>query len=190
MNEIMNSSRFSALRAHRSLSAKFLALPAVVATLLISNAAQAQNQVSADVEAALPSSDGHDNGFGVGARFGHKWDLVLISLTPEIGANYHAFGGAPDAETFAVVAGGRVSIGFVLQPSAFIHAGIGHVGYETPVGDYGRTSLAYEGGLALDLTILPVVDIGAHATLAGIAGDSDEDAFSWLALGGHLTFNF
>lgn len=158
---------------------------------LAPTAAHAQNQFSADVEAAFPANTGHDAGWGAGVRFGHEWDLVILSLTPEIGANYHAFGGAPEAESFAVVGGGRIGIGFVLEPSAFLHAGIGHVGYDRRIGeDVSHTSMAYEMGLALDFTALPVVDIGAHAALAGIAGDEDVDAFSWLAVGGHLTFVF
>lgn len=185
----MNQPMFPAF-VSRSLPRHLLSLLFLAAALLVSHGAQAQKQFSVDVEAALPANDGHDDGWGLGARVGHKWDLVLVSLTPEIGFNYHTFGGPPDAEAFAVVAGGRIGIGFVIEPSAFLHAGIGHVGYNTPVGDYGRTSLAYEGGLALDLTLLPVIDIGAHAALAGIAGDADEDAFSWLAIGGHVTFNF
>jgi hypothetical protein len=157
----------------------------------VSHAAEAQKQISLDVEAALPANEGHDDGWGLGARVGNKWDLVLVSLTPEVGFNYHTFGGTPDAEAFAVVAGGRIGIGFVIEPSAFIHAGIGHVGYNRAVGDdYSRTSLAYEGGLALDLTLLPVIDIGAHAALAGITGNAAEDGFSWLAIGGHVSFNF
>jgi hypothetical protein len=169
---------------------QLLSLLLFASALLVSQAARAEKQISLDVEAALPANDGHDDGWGLGARVGNKWDLVLVSLTPEVGFNYHSFGGTPDAEAFAVVAGGRIGIGFVIEPSAFIHAGIGHIGYDTAVGDYSRTSLAYEGGLALDLTLLPVIDIGAHATLAGIAGDADEDAFSWLAIGGHVSFNF
>jgi hypothetical protein len=174
----------------RALPQRLLSPLILAATLLVAHSARAEKQISLDVEAALPANDGHDDGWGLGARVGNKWDLVLISLTPEVGFNYHAFGGSPDAEAFAVVAGGRIGIGFVIEPSAFIHAGIGHVGYGTAAGDYSRTSLAYEGGLALDLTLLPVIDIGAHAALAGIAGDADEDAFSWLALGGHVSFNF
>lgn len=179
------------LSQSRGLRSTLFSLALFLAALFASRSASAQNQVSVDAEAAFPGNDGHDPGWGVGARFGHKWDLVLVSLTPEVGVNYHNFSGAPEASAFAAVAGGRISIGAILQPSAFIHAGIGHVGYDRAVvADYSRTSLAYEGGLALDLTILPVIDIGAHATLAGITGDADEDGFSWLAVGGHVSVNF
>jgi hypothetical protein len=47
-------------------------------------------------------------------------------------------------------------------------------------------------GLALDFTLLPVVDLGAHASFAGVSGDPDEDldAFTWFGVGGHVTFVF
>src|SRR5688572_4314938 len=67
--------------------------------------ARAENEFSVDAEVAFPSEEQHDNGWGIGARFGHEWDLVLVELTPEIGVNYHAFGPATDAESFAVLAG-------------------------------------------------------------------------------------
>jgi hypothetical protein len=176
----------------RALTPAFFAAVVLVSGLLIAAPAAAQNRFSIDAEAAFPADDSHDTGWGVGARFGHEWDLVLISLTPEIGANYHAFGGPPDAETFAVVAGGRVSIGFVLEPSAFLHAGIGHFGYDTTSGDVSQTSIAYEAGLALDFTLLPLIDLGAHASFAGVGGDPDNDldAFNWFAVGGHVSFVF
>lgn len=157
---------------------------------LTSTVASAQNQLSIDAEAAFPSSDDHGSGWGVGARFGHELDLVLVSLTPELGVNYHAFSAPSDAESFAVVGGGRVAIGFVLEPSAFLHAGVGHFGYDTLTGEVSQTALAYEMGLALDFTMLPVIDFGAHASFAGVAGNEDLEALSWFAVGGHVTFVF
>jgi hypothetical protein len=154
--------------------------------------ASAQGQFSLDAEAAYPTNEAYDDGFGFGARFGHEWDLALVSIIPEIGVNYHLFDGPLDADALAVLAGGRVAIGFVIEPSAFIHAGIGHYDADTTGAEISETGLAYEMGLALDFTLLPVVDFGAHAAYAGIAGDDDEGlgAFEWLALGGHVTFVF
>jgi hypothetical protein len=165
---------------------------AILASFQLFGAAEAaaQNQFSVDAEAAFPTSELHGNGWGLGARFGHEWDLLLVSVTPELGFNYHAFGGATDADTFAFLGGGRVGIGFVLEPSAFLHAGVGHFGYETLAGEVSHTSLAYEMGLALDLTVLPVIDVGAHGSFAGVAGGEDLEAFSWFAAGGHVTFVF
>lgn len=181
------SARASASIRARKLAILALALAAFVCA---SRTAHAQNEFSIDAEAAFPSDDEHGNGWGLGARFGHEWDLVLLYVTPELGVNYHSFGGATDAETFAVVGGGRVGIGFVLEPSAFLHAGVGHFGYDTLTREVSQTSIAYEMGLALDLTILPVIDLGAHASWAGVAGDDDVDPLSWFAVGGHITFEF
>ena len=147
--------------------------------------AAAQNKLSFDAGAAFPSASGNDDGWGAGMRFGHGWDLLLISITPEIGFSYHDFSGRNDATTFAVFGGGRVGIGFVLEPSVFLHAGVGHLG-----GVVRQTSLAYDLGAALDVTAIPVIDFGPHVMLSGIAGDKNSEAFSWLEIGGHLTINF
>jgi hypothetical protein len=45
-------------------------------------------------------------------------------------------------------------------------------------------------GAALDITVLPVIDFGVHATFAGIAGNDEIDPFSWIAVGGHVAFAF
>ncbi len=163
-----------------------LALLTVGLALALASPARAENKLSLDAGAAFPSGAGNDDGFGVGLRYGHAWDLAIVSLVPELGLSYHAFGGPNDAETFAVLGGGRIAIGFVLEPSVYAHAGIGHVATDAT----SFTSLAYDIGAALDLTALPVVDLGPHLTLGGVAGNENRRAFSWLEIGGHLTFNF
>jgi hypothetical protein len=182
----MHSSSSHSARLRPSCVAAF----ALLATLLAPTVASAQGQFSIDVEGNYPENEALDDGLGVGARFGHEWDLVLLSLTPEVGVNYHTFGGTPDADAFAVLAGGRLGIGFIIEPSAFVHAGIGHYSYDIDGADVSETNIAYEMGLALDFTMLPVIDFGVHGAVAGIAGDDELDSFDWLALGGHVTFVF
>ncbi len=162
-----------------------LALALGAVGVLTPSLASAQNQLSFDAGAVFPSASGSDDGWGLGMRFGHDWDLLLLSITPEIGLRYNNFSGPADATTFAVFGGGRVGINFVLKPSVFAHAGVGHLS-----GAMSQTSLAYDVGAAVDLTLIPVVDFGPHVLLAGIAGDENTEAFSWLEIGGHLTFNF
>jgi hypothetical protein len=162
-----------------------LALSLGALGVLTPNLASAQNQLSFDAGAVFPSTSGSDDGWGLGMRFGHDWDLLLLSITPEIGLRYNNFSGPADATTFAVFGGGRVGINFVLKPSVFAHAGVGHLS-----GDVSQTSLAYDVGAAVDLTLIPVVDFGPHVLLGGIAGDENTKSFSWLEIGGHLTFNF
>ena len=35
-----------------------------------------------------------------------------------------------------------------------------------------------------------MIDFGPHVMFSGIAGENDRDAFSWVEVGGHVTFNF
>jgi hypothetical protein len=144
-----------------------------------------QNKLSFDVGAAFPSGPGNDDGFGLGLRYGHEWDLAIISLIPELGLGYHAFSGPNDAKVVTAQGGGRVAIGFVLEPSVYAHAGVGHSWSDRAT----FTAFAYDVGAALDLTVLPVVDFGPHLTLGGVAGNESPRKISWLEIGGHLTFN-
>src|SRR5262245_39783936 len=156
----------------RSCRTRTLALAALALALVLAvpRGASAQNQLSFDAGADFPSAKGSDDGWGVGMRFGHQWDLLLVTLTPEIGLRYSNFSGPADATTFSVVGGGRVGIGFVLEPSVFMHAGVGHLGGAAP-----HTSMAYDLGAAVDITAIPVIDFGPHVMLAGIEGDEDKD---------------
>jgi hypothetical protein len=173
------------------------ALTRSVSTLLVlscvgfARSATAKTKLSLDLDRAISENvPGGDGGFGGGIRLGNQWKFLLLTLTPEFGASYQAFEGASDADAFRFVAGGRLGLGFILEPSVFAHAGLGHFGYEYLGADVSQTSLAYDVGAALDLTALPVLDIGAHATVAGIAGDDSTEALSWVAIGAHVGFNF
>lgn len=165
-----------------------LRLAPLLAALLVlglPRTAHAQNQLSLEAAAAFPSAHGADNGFGLGARFGHQWRIPLLSIVPELGFRYDHFSGPASRAAWAIYGGGRVGIGFIIQPSVFLHAGVGHEGGPQP-----GTSLAYDLGAALDVTAFPVIDFGPQLVYAGIAGSGSRDAISWLELGGHLTFNF
>jgi hypothetical protein len=159
-------------------------LPAALA-LLAPSTAHAQNKLAVDLGADFPSGSGNGNGWGVGGRFGHQWNLTLIKLIPEVGFSYHDMSGTADTKAWNVLAGGRFGIDFGLEPLVFAHAGVGH--YSSV--DASHTSFAYDIGGALDLTLLPVVSFGVHVMESGIAGGNGSDAFSWLEVGGHVAFN-
>jgi hypothetical protein len=162
----------------------------LTAVSLISIPAMAEDEIAVDVEAAWADDPNESTGLGVGLRAGHVWDIAIITITPELGASYHDFDGAADPTAWDVKAGGRFGIDLLLEPSVYAHAGLGHFGYDLPDGDVSQTSLAYDVGAALDVTVLPVIDFGVHATFAGIAGNDEIDPFSWIAVGGHVAFAF
>jgi hypothetical protein len=152
--------------------------------VLVPRTASAQNQIAVDLGYDLPQGHANDNGWGIGGRFGHQWNLALIKITPEVGFSYHDFSGPPDTTAWNILAGGRFGVDLGLEPLVFAHAGVGH--YSSIGGDH--TSFGYDIGAALDLTILPVVNFGAHVMEAGIAGSNNADALSWLEVGGHISF--
>ncbi|HET9931195.1 MAG TPA: hypothetical protein VFQ35_10930 [Polyangiaceae bacterium] len=178
-----------------SLFARLLGVGVIVAGVAASSPAHATGKVGLDLEAALPSDvPDTEQGWGGAARLGNEWNLVLLKLTPEFEANYHKFGGTGDAKQFSALAGGRVGVGLIIQPSVYAHAGVGHFGYrrlyQGMYEDIAQTSFAYDVGAALDLTVLPLIDVGAHASVNGIAGNKDADPFTWYSIGAHVAISF
>jgi hypothetical protein len=149
---------------------------------------EASNKVAVDAELAYPDDlAGTKQGWGAGVRLGKHWDLWLVELTPEVGASYHAFAGTADVKAYRGVLGARLALGLIHEPSIFGHAGIGRVGYS---GAPWATGVAYDAGVGLDFTLIPRIDIGAHATLARVGGSEFEEPLSWIALGAHLALEF
>lgn len=170
--------------AARSLVRASAVAAALALPLLISSAASAQPKLGIDLGADIPNNSGGKDGLGFGLRLGHQWNLAVIKLVPEIGFDYHDFGGPGNVNAFRFVGGGRFGVDFGLEPIVFAHAGLGHWS-GAGVSD---TNLGYDIGAALDLTILPIVSFGAHVMETGIAGGSNTDSFNWLEVGGHVGF--
>lgn len=120
-------------------------------------------------------------GLGGALRFGREYDLVLVSLTPEFMANLDDFSGTQSPLEFGGLAGGRATIGKVIEPGVFAHVGAGHV--NLPGDDL--TGLALDLGVTLDLTVVPAVDLGVHAAYDNVTW-AGEGTFEWYRLGAHL----
>ena len=123
---------------------------------------------------------GRTDGFGGALRIGQELDLFLVSLTPELGGSYHAFDGTADSRIYAGFLGGRLAVGKIVEPSIFGHVGVGRL-----EGGDARTALLLDAGMALDLTILPLIDLGLHAGYNVLLPPEDGRAFRWLNLGVH-----
>lgn len=174
----------SSQHSARSLVRASAVVCAFALPFFVSAAASAQPKLAVDVGADLPQNSGSKDGLGFGLRLGNQWNLAIIKIVPEIGFDYHDFGGPPDARAFRFVGGGRFGIDLGLEPIVFAHAGLGHW---SAVGA-SDTNFGYDVGAALDLTILPVVSFGAHVMETGIAGGGNTDSFNWLEIGGHVGF--
>ncbi|MGC4069031.1 MAG: hypothetical protein QM784_31185 [Polyangiaceae bacterium] len=110
---------------------------------------------------------------------------MLISLTPEIGGSYHWFGGDRSPRLYRGFIGGRLGVGKVIEPSLFAHFGVGKI---DGASDY--VSPTVDVGAALDFTLLPIVNLGAHVSYDSLLARSEHSAFDWYTLGLHAALEF
>lgn len=152
---------------------KTAALSVLALGLLFAREVRAEKttQVAVDLEyAASIDEDEVGSGAGVSLRLGYRLELPRISLVPEIGASFQAFSGDRDAKLYTGFAGVRLGLGGVVEPSIFVHAGLGKLAGREP--DTGPT---FDVGLALTLTRLPHLDVGVHAAYANMFLDGGEN---------------
>jgi hypothetical protein len=121
-------------------------------------------------------------GTGFNVRLGYKLDLIAAQLTPEIGGAYHTFSGDAGAKLAQGIVGGRLQFLKVLEPGIYAHLGYGHLGYAVGDGHSGATG---DAGVTLDLTILPLIDLGVHAGYNGMLKSGNYPAFDTYVLGVH-----
>jgi hypothetical protein len=122
---------------------------------------------------------GVDSGSGGMLRLGHEFDLFLISLTPEATGSFYSFGGDGDARFYAGQLGARLTLGKIVEPGIFAHAGVGHLSAAE-----SETGVATDIGLTLDFTLLPLIDIGVHAAYDALL--REEGSFDWYRAGAHV----
>jgi len=152
---------------------------------LFPSRAAAATKLALDLDYVNGIDEPVDAGTGGALRLGQELDLILLSLTPEIGASYHMFGGSTDRSHTSGFIGARLSLGKVLEPGVFAHVGIGHL---SGAADYSETAAALDAGVSLDLTLLPIIDIGLHAAYDTLL--ISEEPFDWYRLGAHVAIEF
>lgn len=136
-----------------------------------------------------PSRDG--TGAGIDLLLGKRLDLKLLTLGTELSLGMHSLPGGDDATAYRALAGANLGVGAVLRPSIFAHIGVGHIAVaDNAIPDQSRTALAGDVGLALDFTLLPLLDIGIQGSYNAIGGTSSTDPFGWIAGGVHATLVF
>lgn len=171
---------------HRSFALRLVpALLASLTLLVAARSAQAKSGTSIGVD--IDYTNGIDEpyvsgGTGFNGRLGYKLDLIVLQLTPEIGGAYHTFAGDAGAKFSQGIVGARVSFLKVLEPGAYAHLGYGHL--SSDLGD-GRSGATVDAGLTLDLTLLPLIDLGVHGGYNGMLKSGDYQAFDSYVLGFH-----
>jgi len=121
------------------------------------------------------------SGGGGALRLGSELDLILITLIPEAYISHHSWSEA-DASITTGKLGGRVRIGKILEPGLYGHFGIA----SASTGGATYTSPAFDLGFTLDFTLLPLIDIGAHAAYNAVFETKTRDAISYALFGLHV----
>jgi hypothetical protein len=169
-----------------------LAGSACLAVLMAGTSAAASGRpvVSADIEYAFPINETPNSGLGGAARIGYEISLPFVALTPEVGGSYHGFW-LDGPMVWRGFAGGRIAFGRLLRPGVFLHGGVGHLRFNGQAEvTFVRTSFTYDAGLLLDLTLVPDVELGVHASYAALLPGDAANQFDWVAVGAHLSVLF
>jgi hypothetical protein len=148
--------------------------------------ARADTAIAADLEVDVPLDvDDVQTAPAFGIRLGQQLHLPLITLTPELGFHYAGYSDGPTL--YRGLVGARVGIGEILRFGVMAHIGFGHIAWDIATVEVSHTGLTLDGGLFLDLTVLPLIDIGVHMQYARISGDEEKglEPFQWLAFGVH-----
>ncbi len=142
----------------------------------VAGRADAALRPAGDLDFAL----GTQSGSSWAGRLGWELDLVFARLTPEMGVGRVELGPVPDKEGFEIwrgFAGGRLAFGKGIAPSVFAHGGYGRLStvkaLPSEVATYGVT---LDGGAAIELTMLPLIDFGLHAGVGTLLPGSAADA--------------
>lgn len=160
-----------------------LALATVIAT---QTNARADTKLALDLDFATSlDEDGVDAGTGGALRIGQELDLIVVSLTPEVGGSYHSFSGDAELSHYSGFIGGRLAVGKIIEPGIFAHLGIGHISNEFA----SDTGPALDAGITLDFTLLPILDLGVHAAYDTLWLDNGEN-FDWVRVGAHASLGF
>lgn len=148
--------------------------------------ARADTVVGADLSYVHPFEDHTNGGYAVGLRLGQRLDLKLLTVTGELAGDYNDFGGALDPRVMRGMIGARAAVGAILRPTAFAHAGVGHL-WGDQVAGYAdsRTAFTFDLGLGLDLTIIPLVNLGVHLAYNNLVGSRGDGSLEWLTTGVH-----
>jgi hypothetical protein len=162
---------------------------------LLTRAATAGPKLGVDLDLAVPvSMNGVKTGFGGALRAGYDVDLVLVHVMPEVGIGLNKLSGDVGPLVMRGFAGGRIGVGALVRFDLFAHIGYAHVGYTNrPVGGDrdGYGTPVFDTGLALEVTALPVLDVGIHGSYnSAFNSNGSADAPKWLGLGAHVAVAF
>lgn len=170
---------------------KLILLATALLALLAATPARAGVALAADAKLGVPIgsfSEMLNIGYGIDGRLGYSLGLAVIDIQPEIVGGYMRFG-SDTTENHALwrfMVGGRAAIGAGLQVFGYVHTGYG--GYKAGSLLDTQTGVAYDLGLGLDFTALPLLTVGVSGGYNQVRLDGGE--VNWIDLGIHAQLAF
>lgn len=158
----------------------------ILAVLFHAAAASAKTAIAADLDYAVPIDSDADSGAGFAIRVGQLLRLPIVAITPELAFANHTFADGPTA--YRGLAGLRLGVGELIRPGVFAHLGLGHLTLPSPVPSH--TAFTYDAGIFLDLTVLPLLDLGIHGGYNRLNEGKGVPAFEWVTIGAHAALVF
>jgi len=132
-----------------------------------------------------PDSPAFDGGAGIAGRIGQRFKSLPWLFTPELQVAYETFGGAAETRLYRGLGGLRLAYDSIVRPGIFLHGGVGKSSFVIPPGA-DHTAFTFDGGAFVDLTLLPLVNVGAHLSYNQmLEGNNANNGLKWLAIGLH-----
>lgn len=165
-----------------------LAGGAALTAILCAAPASAKTAIAADLDYAAPIDSDAKSGTGFAIRVGQQVHLPLIAITPELAFADHTFAGDFGPTAYRGLVGLRLGFGELIRPGVYAHLGLGHLTLPDPLPSH--TAFTYDGGVFLDLTVLPLLDLGVHGAYNRLNEGDGISAFEWATIGAHAALIF
>lgn len=166
-----------------------LAISSLAFTFAMPAQAKSETTISGDLDYAHSAGSDIGGGWGFGVRIGRRLHVPLVALDPEIGFTFHDFNDGLAPTMYRGIAGLRLGLFEILRPGIYGHIGVGRIDFDR-ASDASHTAFTYDFGAFLELTAIPILDLGVHASYDGIDGNDLVGAVHWVTLGGHVGFVF
>lgn len=139
-----------------------------------------------------PSRLGQGSSWGL--RTGYELGIPVLRVIPEARLQFTELD-APDAaaplQMTTARAGLKLGLEGLLGPALYGHLGYSHLsGDLEAVGGVPSLAPSYDMGIALDVTLLPVVNLGAYAGVQGLTGDQPDQVWRQFEAGIHMEVVF
>lgn len=138
---------------------------------LTTHDARADLELGADLD-VVHSLEGarSESGGGIALRLGRRVRLPGLLVAAELKGGLDTYGGDRSTSVYTGLAGMRLGVGELFRSSIFGHLGVGQVNRDRYLSEPARNQLGLAGdiGVAFELTLLPLIDLGVHAAYGGV----------------------